>query len=141
MRSRTYAAMICVMVGLGMPTAARAAEPLDSVQGVIQSQLAAFMKDDVAAAYSFTSPGIQQKFPNPTDFFDMVKKGYGPLYRPMHFSFGRSRILEGHIFQELIVTTSDGKDWTAFYHMIRLPDGSYRVNAIRLFHAAPGHEI
>lgn len=141
MRSRAFIVMTCIAFGLFSPVGSRAGEPVETAQGVIQSQLSAFMKDDAAAAYSFTSPGIQQKFPNPSDFFAMVKRGYGPLYRPMHIAFGRSRVVEGHIFQEVIVATPDGKDWTALYHLIELPDGSYRINAVRLFNAASGPEI
>lgn len=141
MRARSFVVVSCIVIGLCGSIAPRAEEPIDSAQGVIENQLSAFMKDDVEAAYSFTSPGIQRKFPNPNDFFDMVKRGYGPLYRPMHFAFGRNRIVEGHVFQEMIVSAPDGSDWTALYHLIKLPDGRYKINAVRLFHTATGPEI
>ena len=78
---------------LVLPVATWAEEPVDTAQGVIQGQIAAFLHDDAKAAYFFASPAIRGKFPTEGAFFDMVRKGYAPVYRPGNFAFGRSRVI------------------------------------------------
>src|SRR5262245_24977891 len=43
-----------------------------AIRQVIQSQIAAFQKDDGPTAYGYASPTIQQKFINPEVFMEMV---------------------------------------------------------------------
>ena len=56
---------------IAMPGAAMADEPLDTGQSIIRKQIAAFLNDDAATAYSFASPAIQGKFVNQDMFFEM----------------------------------------------------------------------
>ncbi|MDR6758159.1 hypothetical protein J2Y48_003458 [Mycoplana sp. BE70] len=118
-----------------------AGEPVDSAQIVIERQIDAFLHDDATAAYSFASPTIREKFPDETLFFDMVKRGYGPVYRPGNFAFGRSKVSDGTVLQEVLITGSDGKDWTVIYQVIRQPDGSYKINGVYMQPSGPGSDI
>lgn len=118
-----------------------AGEPVDSAQTVIERQIEAFLHDDAKAAYSFASPTIREKFPDETSFFDMVKRGYGPVYRPGNFAFGRSKVSDGTVLQEVLITGSDGKDWTVIYQVIRQPDGSYKINGVYMQPSGPGSDI
>ncbi|MBA8899569.1 DUF4864 domain-containing protein [Phyllobacterium sp. P30BS-XVII] len=133
---------IAVIVSLVLvATPAAADEPLDTGQSIIKKQITAFLSDDATTAYSFASPGIQGKFINKDVFFDMVKRAYQPVYRPGNFAFGRNKVSDSEIMQEVVISGPDGKDWTALYQLTKQPDGSWKINAVRMMQAAPGPEI
>jgi hypothetical protein len=132
---------LCVSLPLLSLSGAHAQEPVDTAQAIIQNQITAFLNDDAKTAYSFASPTIRGKFPNETAFFDMVKKGYAPVYRPGNFAFGRSKVEGDMVVQEVLISGPDGKDWTALYQLLKQPDGSYKINGVHMVRAAPGPEI
>jgi hypothetical protein len=119
----------------------RAGEPVDTAQIIIRKQIMAFLNDDAAAAYSFASPEIQGKFRNEDLFFEMVKRTYQPVYRPGNFAFGRNKVVGDQVIQEVLITGPDGKDWTAIYQLVKQPDGTYRINGVRILQSAPGPAI
>lgn len=123
------------------PLSALADGSTDLARSVIEDQIAAFLNDDAAAAYSFASPQIRAKFPDQAVFFDMVRKNYAPVYRPGNFTFGRNKIDGDKIVQEVIISGADGKTWTALYLIERQPDCSYKINGVQMLQQAPGKEI
>ncbi|HUH49865.1 MAG TPA: DUF4864 domain-containing protein [Mycoplana sp.] len=135
------AAVAIYLLALPALPDAFAGEPVESAQAVIERQIDAFLHDDAKAAYSFASPTIREKFPDETAFFAMVTRGYGPVYRPGNFAFGRSKVSDGTVLQEVLITGSDGKDWTVIYQVIRQPDGSYKINGVYMQPSAPGSDI
>lgn len=138
---KAFSTGVILSLFLLIATPAVADEPLDAGQSVIKKQITAFLSDDAATAYSFASPAIQGKFVNQDVFFDMVKRAYQPVYRPGNFAFGRSKISDSEIMQEVVIRGPDGKDWTALYQLTKQPDGSWKINAVRMMQAAPGPEI
>ncbi len=108
---------------------------LEAARSVISHQIEAFLNDDADAAYAFASPAIRSAFPDKDRFFAMVRKSYGPVYRPGNYAFGRSRLAgEGaSVFQEVLIQGKDGIDWSAIYELLRQPDGSYRINGVQMF--------
>lgn len=130
-----------LLATLFTPSSGDAAEPVDTAQAIIQRQIEAFLDDDKAEAYSFASPQIRSKFPNQDIFFDMVRRGYAPVYRPGNFAFGRSKMVGGTIVQEVLIRAPDGKDWTALYFLEKQSDGSYKINGVQMLQQAPGPEI
>ncbi|WP_075289084.1 DUF4864 domain-containing protein [Pararhizobium arenae] len=136
-RIRSFA----LIAALLLPHTGYAAEPIDTAQSIIQQQIEAFLADDKTQAYSFASPQIRSKFPNEDVFFEMVRRGYSPVYRPGNFAFGRSKIEGGRIVQEVLISAPDGKDWTALYFLEKQPDGSYKINGVQMLQQAPGPEI
>ncbi len=139
LRALSYALAIggfLIWVGPG-----NADEPVDTAQSIIRSQINAFLNDDASAAYSFASPAIQGKFPNQNLFFEMVKRTYQPVYRPGNFAFGRNKVVGDQVIQEVLITGPDGKDWTAVYQLIKLPDGTYKINGVQILQSAPGPAI
>lgn len=140
MRIVTAAVTICLLL---MPPAqpATAGDAVQAAQTVIAAQIEAFLMDDAAAAYAFASPTIRQKFPDEASFFDMVKRGYAPVYRPGNFGFGRARISGETVLQEVLIKGTDGKDWTAIYQLVRQPDGSYKINGVHMTRSAAGSDI
>ncbi|MEK1933054.1 MAG: DUF4864 domain-containing protein [Pararhizobium sp.] len=138
---RTVKACACIAILMISVSLVRAAEPVDTAQSIIQDQIEAFLNDDAATAYSFASPQIKAKFPDKTIFFDMVKRGYAPVYRPGNFAFGRSKVAGDTIVQEVLISGPDGKDWTALYFLAKQPDGTYKINGVQMLQQAPGPEI
>jgi len=128
------ASLIAVLIS---PAPTRA-DDAATARGVIESQITAFLNDDATTAYSFAAPSIKQIYPDETRFFDMVKRGYQPVYRPGNFAFGRSKAAGdgSSIVQEVIIQGPDGQDWTALYSLERQPDGSFKINGVQMIKAA-----
>ena len=61
-------------------------------------------------------------------FMDMVRQGYQPVYRPRTFDFREIVTLHGQVTQKVHVVGPDGRPVTAFYPMVQLPDGAWRIN-------------
>jgi hypothetical protein len=51
-----------------------------AIRRVIESQLAAFQRDDGPGAFAFASPMIREIFATPENFMAMVKSAYQPVY-------------------------------------------------------------
>ncbi len=132
---RTFFAFLSLAICLFMTSLpANASDPAKDAQSIIQSQIEAFLKADAETAYSFASPAIQKKFPDKDIFFSMVQEQYGPVYNPGNYAFGRHKVMEdgAFVFQEVMITGTDGKDWTAIYQLGRQPDGSLRINGVSM---------
>ncbi|MCI0431944.1 MAG: DUF4864 domain-containing protein [Rhodospirillales bacterium] len=106
-----------------------------AIAQVIQSQMAAFQKDDGPTAYGYASPTIQQKFVNPDIFLEMVKTGYPAVYHPREVQFRELKVENGRLLQEVFVVGPDGNPALAIYEMQRQPDGSWRINGCWLTRA------
>lgn len=106
---------------------------IGAAQTVIDSQLRAFLSDDVATAYSFAAPNIKRIFPTADNFMAMVKQGYKPVHRPQQYSFGRTReISPGAIAQEVLIVGPTGKNWVAVYTLQQQPNGEFRITGVSL---------
>lgn len=103
-----------------------------ATQQVISDQIAAFKSGDAARAYSHASPSIKQVFTTVERFMAMVQTGYMPLYNPENVVFGRNALISGQVHQEVIVTDPQGKQWQAVYTLVREPDGSWKINGVKL---------
>ena len=103
-----------------------------AIRKVIESQLAAFQRDDAAGAFAFASPKIQEIFGDPATFMAMVQAGYQPVYRPRRFAFQDLRELRGQPAQEVFFVGPDGKEVLGIYVMDRQPDGRWRIDGVFL---------
>ena len=130
MRAFPLAAILC----FALASTVHAEDPVQTAQNLIQAQIGAFLHDDAATAYSFAAPGIKALFPDKDSFFAMVKKAYQPVYHPGNYAFGKSRAIDNDavVYQEVMITGTDGKDWTAIYQITRQPDGSYKINGVQI---------
>jgi ketosteroid isomerase-like protein len=97
------------------------------IQRVISDQMAAFRRDDAAAAFGFAAPGIQDMFGTPERFLQMVRDGYQAVYRPSEVRFAELVRIDGKLTQLVHVVGPDGVPRTALYFMERQPDGSWRI--------------
>ena len=109
-------------------------DALQNAQSVITQQIQAFLSDDADKAYGFASPAIRSRFPDKNRFFDMVRKSYAPVYHPGNYAFGRSKVsADGSVvLQEVLISVSEGKDWTAVYELEKQPDGTFRINGVQM---------
>ena len=103
------------------------------IQDVIRNQIAAFQRDDAAAAFQDASPFIQGRFQQPEIFLEMVRSGYAPVYRPQQVEFRDLVPIEsGMLEQRVFVMGPDGRGYLAHYQMQRQPDGSWKINGCTL---------
>lgn len=133
---RVLSVLSLLVVFTGDPaTAQTSTADQAAIRQVIESQMAAFQKDDGVAAYGYASPTIQEKFINAQVFMEMVKAGYPAVYRPRQVEFRELKVENGRLFQEVFVVGPDGAPALAVYEMQRQPDGSWRINGCWLTRA------
>ncbi|KGF67452.1 hypothetical protein LL06_22065 [Hoeflea sp. BAL378] len=131
-------ASICAAVLVALMLSPARADEAATARAIIESQINAFLTDDQAAAYSHAAPSIKRIYPDEGRFFDMVKRGYQPVYRPGNYAFGRVKIAPdgSGVVQEVLIQGPDGQDWTALYSLERQPDGSFKINGVQMIKAA-----
>lgn len=129
---RTFIAVAALLMATNL---ARAEDALQTGQTIIRQQIEAFLNDDAVTAYSFASPAIKKRFPNQDIFFDMVKRMYGPVFRPGGFAFSRAVASsdEKIIMQEVLISGRDGRSWSALYQLTLQDDGNYKINGVQMF--------
>ncbi len=99
-----------------------------SIREVIESQLAAFQRDDGARAFSYASPTVRRQFVTPERFMHMVRTGYAPVYRPREVDF-RDLVVAGDVpAQKVLFVGPDGVPVMAIYPMQRQADGSWKID-------------
>lgn len=113
------------------------ADMVSDGQNVIESQIQAFLNDDMEGAYQYASPMIKRYFPSVEQFGRMVRSGYDPVYRPGNYAFGRTKPQgDGGFVQEVLIKGPNGVDWTALYAMEVQPDGTLKINGVQLLKMA-----
>lgn len=121
---------------LAVPVLAADDDQVAAAQAVITAQIEAMRVDDKAKAYSYASPDIQLKFPNPDIFMAMVKSGYAPVYRPRAYAFAQASVEGGVVTQLVDISAADGSDWIAEYRLAPMADGSLKIISCQLRRAA-----
>ena len=94
---------------------------------VIESQVAAFRRDDAVAAFSFASPTIRAQFGDAGTFLAMVAAQYRPVYRPRRLAFLDLKSVDGRLVQRVLVMGPEGEFVMALYPMVRV-DGRWRID-------------
>ena len=123
-------ALVGLILGLAAPLRAQDLSAADrsAIRDVIQGQVDAFRRDDGEGAFGYASPSIRGMFGTSEVFMGMVRQGYQPVYRPRVFDFREIVTLHGQVTQKVHVVGPDGRPVTAFYPMVQLPDGTWRIN-------------
>ena len=101
---------------------------------IISAQIDAIGRDDAAAAHSFASPGIQQKFPDPKQFLGMVKQSYGALVKPKSTHFDAAGSTGLGPMERVTIIDASGVAWTAVYTFEQV-DGQWRITGCALVKA------
>jgi hypothetical protein len=120
--------MVCI-------SPAVAGDDVTTAQSIIRSQAEAFARDDAAAAYSYASPEIRERFPQADIFLGIVQNNYAPVYRHKSFEFGEVQSADGKITQRVHIVDSDGVPWEALYTLEQQPDGSLKITGCTLIKA------
>jgi Domain of unknown function (DUF4864) len=108
----------------------------ESARQVIERQLQAFASDDAVTAFSFAAPIIRGSFGDADTFFDMVKRGYQPVYRNKDHSFQDSYIDEfGLPSQRVRLNGLDGISYEAIYTMELQFTGEWKISGCRILRA------
>jgi Domain of unknown function (DUF4864) len=120
-----FLALIGLMAGLVPPATAQepalSAADRSAIRQAIEAQVEAFRRDEPRR------PSKPCSAP-PAIFMGMVRQGYRPVYRPRSFDFREIVTLNDAPTQKVDVVGPDGCPFTAFYPMVRLPDGSWRID-------------
>ena len=103
-----------------------------AIRTVIESQIAAFRRDDGSAAFAFASPTIKRLFGTPETFMEMVRTGYPQVYRPSSVSFNELVRAEGTLLQLVDIVGPDGLPVIAVYEMEQQPDGTWQINGCQI---------
>lgn len=103
-----------------------------AIQNVIDDQIRAFKSKDHDRAFSHAAPTIKQIFKTSDRFIGMVKNGYEPLYNPDSYAFSRNIEQGGSVYQEVLVTDQNGKQWQAVYTLKRQEDGSWKITGVKM---------
>lgn len=129
-----FAVALAISTVFSVSAQADERDPAQHARQVIEQQITAFLNNDATTAYSFASPEIKSVFPNAERFFEMVKKSYGPVYRPGNYAFGRNQVSpDGTVaYQEVLISAPDGKDWAVYYELKRQRDGQFAINGVRM---------
>ncbi|HYB09738.1 MAG TPA: DUF4864 domain-containing protein [Alphaproteobacteria bacterium] len=106
-----------------------------AIRHVIESQLAAFARDDGVAAFAYASPGIQAKFGTADAFMEMVRTAYPSVYRPQTTEFRDLVAMPDGPVQKVLFVGPDGRAVLALYSMEREADGTWRISGCALAEA------
>ena len=121
---------------LTLPPFMAKAQDLGEFRRIIEGQIAAFQSGDGEGAYQFASPNIKAIFPNVEMFMGMVEKGYPQIWRPKSVRFGGISDDLGGPTQKVLIIDQGGKLWQVLYLMQQQPDGSWKINGVRVQEAA-----
>lgn len=131
-----FALSCVILASLSGAAPLRAAEDASGAafQAVITAQLEAIGRGDAAAAQSFASPGIKQKFPDAPQFLEMVQRSYAPLVRPRSTHFESVGDTGLGPMEKVTIVDSAGVVWTAVYTFEQV-DGQWRITGCSLLKA------
>lgn len=102
-----------------------------ATQDVIEDQLKAFKSADHGRAFSHAANNIKQIFGTTERFISMVKRGYPAIYDSRSYSFGRNRLQDSTIFQEVFVVGQDGTQWQVIYTLVD-QDGAWKITGVQV---------
>ena len=133
--------IMIVVSGLFAGTPAGHAQEPDTLKSIISNQIEAFRNNDGVTAFGFASLRLRSIFQSPERFMEMVKRQYGPVYRPENFSFGQTSLeTAGQPIQVVDIVDQQGRSWRAFYTFEQHPDGSWRIASVQL-EKLPGSSV
>ena len=106
------------------------------VEQTIQSQIDAFLIDDIETAFSFASPGIKRFFGSSERFGQMVQNGYPMVWRPSGVEFLEQRQQGAYTVQKVLVRDASGTPHVLEYAMIKTEAG-WQIDGVQLLAAPP----
>ncbi|MEO0655075.1 MAG: DUF4864 domain-containing protein [Pseudomonadota bacterium] len=129
------AAILSVVLALGV-SAAVAQERNAAIEGVIQSQIDAFLQDDFETAFTYASPAIKRLFGTPDRFGSMVRQGYPMVWRPSSVEYLELEPQGAFQYQRVLVTDGAGVPYLLEYQMVE-GDTGWQINGVRFLGSPP----
>lgn len=113
-----------------MPAHAEALSTKDekAVLAVLQSQLAAFAKDDADKAFSYATPELRKTIGSASAFMAMVKGSYPVVYRPASVVFLKAEGSGNEVVQKVQMLDATGTSYLALYSLQRQKDKTWRIS-------------
>ena len=99
-----------------------------AVQTVVQSQLAAFAKDDADKAFSYAAPVLRKTIGSSAAFIAMVKNSYPVVYRPASVAFLKAEGSGDDVVQKVQMLDASGTSYLAVYSLQRQKDKTWRIS-------------
>ena len=123
---------ICVAV-LAFPAVGRSQETSGqgAITGVIASQIDAFLRQDVDAAFEFASPNIRGLLGSSERFGAMVQSGYPMVWQPQEVRYLALRNVAVRLWQRVMITDAEGRVHLLDYQMVETGKG-WKINAVQL---------
>ena len=118
---------------MALPAAGQEARN-SAIEGVIQSQIEAFLEDDFATAFTFASPNIKRIFGSSERFGVMVRQGYPMVWRPADVRYLDLEEIDGRLWQKVMITDRSGALHVLGYQMIETADG-WQINGVQVLEA------
>ena len=109
-------ATILILITFGIPASSNETD----YQKVIRSQIEAFSKDDMKAAFQFASPSIKSIFGNYIRFGSMVRQGYPMVFRQKNLTFKETKSNKSVAFQNVLFEDLSGDLHLLRYRLIFL---------------------
>lgn len=129
-----FVSIVCA--GLMLPLSLGAGpEDKPAIVQTIQSQIAAFQRDDFEQAFTYASRTIQGLFRSPDAFGVMVQRGYPMVHRPAQVQFLGLRQERGLDVQRVQVTDAAGRVHLLDYFMLEGQEG-WKINGVELLDAS-----
>lgn len=122
---------LALAIGLATPATAQDGRAA-AIEGVIQSQIDAFLQDDFATAFSYASPGIRSLFGTAERFGTMVRNGYPMVWRPSGVEFLELREMNGGLWQAVVLEDSSGRVHILGYEMEQGNDGAWKIDGVQI---------
>ena len=107
---------------------ALSAKDEQAVQAVVQSQLAAFAKDDADKAFSYATPELRKNIGSSSAFMAMVKGSYPVVYRPASVVILKTEGSGNEVVQKVQMLDASGASWLALYSLQRQKDKTWRIS-------------
>ena len=126
-----------VLLGAGSPQAyaqppGLSATDAAQVRTVVQSQLAAFAKDDANKAFSYAAPNIRKTFGSAATFLDMVRRSYPVVYRPASSAFLTPEGAGNQAMQRVQMQDAAGNAYLATYTLERQKNKAWRITGCQV---------
>ena len=122
------AALLALQALVPSHAEALSAKDEKAVQTVVQSQLAAFARDDANKAFSYAAPEIRKSMGNASSFMAMVKNSYPVVYRPASVAFLKPESAGDYVVQRVQMLDASGASYLAVYNLQRQKDKTWRIS-------------
>jgi len=117
------------LLALASAAVGQGGDPRPEMTRTVLDQLAAFRRDDWAAAYTYASSTIQARF-GLEAFRQMVTSGYAPIARSARAIVSHVEVVDaGRGFVEVRIEGANGETVDALYELVD-EQGSWRISGV-----------